>query len=322
MRAASAAHRRVLTEPAVASMAVRRDRVEVLLSSSLQEDAMRRHVVCIVLAALALGGLAACGPAAVSSTAKRPARIVSLSPTATETLFALGAAKQVVAVDNQSNFPVRAPRTSLSSYRPNAEAIAGYRPDLVVMSSGAVADQLRALRIKVLVLPAAKTLDESYSEIRELGKATGRGPEAKALVQKTRDEIAKITTEVPKRRQAPAAYYEIDSTFFSADSTTFIGQLLKLAGLRNIADQATKASSGYPQLSAEHVVQANPAVIFLADTKCCGQTLAKVAARPSFAQIQAVRDGHVVELDDDIASRWGPRVVDLYRQVVDATKGL
>jgi iron complex transport system substrate-binding protein len=283
---------------------------------------MRRYVVCVVLAALAFGGLAAGAPAAVSSATGRPARIVSLSATATEMLFALGAAKQVVAVDNQSNFPVRAPRTSLSGYRPNAEAIAGYQPDLVVMSSSTVAEQLRGLGIKVLVLPAAKNLDESYSEIRELGKATGRRSEAKGLVQRTRGDIAKITAEVPKRRQSPGAYYEIDSTFFSADSTTFIGQLLKLAGLRNIADQATKASSGYPQLSAEYVVQANPAVIFLADTKCCGQTMAKVAARPSFAQIQAVRDRHVIELDDDIASRWGPRVVELYRQVVDATKGL
>jgi iron complex transport system substrate-binding protein len=258
----------------------------------------------------------------VPSATGRPARIVSLSPTVTEMLFALGAAKQLVAVDDQSNFPVRAPRTSLSAYRPNSEAIAGYRPDLVVMSSSTVAEQLRGVGIKVLVLPAAKTLSESYSEMRELGKATGREPEAKQLVQTIRGDIATITAEVPKRRQAPAAYYEIDSTFYSADSTTFIGQLLKLAGLRNIADQATKASSGYPQLSAEYVVQANPAVIFLADTKCCGQTMAKVAARPSFAQIQAVRDRHVIELDDDIASRWGPRVVDLYRQVVDATKGL
>jgi iron complex transport system substrate-binding protein len=283
---------------------------------------MRRHVVGLVLATLAFASLADGAPAAVPSTTGRPARIVSLSPTVTEMLFALGAAKQVVAVDDQSNFPVRAPRTSLSAYRPNSEAIAGYRPDLVVMSSSTVAEQLRGVGIKVLVLPAAKTLSESYSEMRELGKATGREPEAKQLVQTIRGDIATITAEVPKRRQAPAAYYEIDSTFYSADSTTFIGQLLKLAGLRNIADQATKASSGYPQLSAEYVVQANPAVIFLADTKCCGQTMAKVAARPSFAQIQAVRDRHVIELDDDIASRWGPRVVDLYRQVVDATKGL
>jgi cobalamin transport system substrate-binding protein len=283
---------------------------------------MRRHVVGLVLATLAFASLADGAPAAVPSATGRPARIVSLSPTVTEMLFALGAAKQVVAVDDQSNFPVRAPRTSLSAYRPNSEAIAGYRPDLVVMSSSTVAEQLRGVGIKVLVLPAAKTLSESYSEMRELGKATGREPEAKQLVQTIRGDIATITAEVPKRRQAPAAYYEIDSTFYSADSTTFIGQLLKLAGLRNIADQATKASSGYPQLSAEYVVQANPAVIFLADTKCCGQTMAKVAARPSFAQIQAVRDRHVIELDDDIASRWGPRVVDLYRQVVDATKGL
>jgi len=297
---------------------------------------VRRYLLWVVVIAAVLGGLAAGigrlqqDPAnsstgavkAKARTTDRPARIVSISPTATEMLFAIGAGKHVVAVDNQSTFPALAPRTSLSNYRPNVEAIAGHQPDLVVLSSSAIAEPLRRLGIKTLVLPPAETLDESYAEIRKLGTATGFEPESEQLVGKIRRDIAKITAEVPDRRDRPAAYYEIDNTFFSADSTTFIGQLLKLAGLRNIADEATKDSSGFPQLSSEFVVQADPAVIFLADTLCCGQTAQKAAARPGFAKVQAVRNGRVVELDDDIASRWGPRVVELYRQLVDATKEL
>jgi iron complex transport system substrate-binding protein len=252
----------------------------------------------------------------------RPSRIISLSPTATETLFAIGAGTRVVAVDDQSNYPKRAPHTDLSGYRPNVESIAGYRPDLVILSSGGMADQLKALGITVLVEPAASSLAESYAEIRQLGKATGRVAAARRLVDDMRAGIATISATIPKRRVMPMAYYELDETLYSADSTTFIGQLLKLAGVGNIADGATKGASGYPQLSAEFVVQANPSVIFLADTKCCGQSEATVASRPGFSQIRAVRTHHVVALDDDIASRWGPRVVDLYRKLVESTNTL
>jgi iron complex transport system substrate-binding protein len=105
-------------------------------------------------------------------------------------------------------------------------------------------------------------------------------------------------------------YHELDSSFFSADSTTFIGELYGLLGLRNIADEAEGNSGGYPQLNAEFIVSTNPDLIFLADTICCGETLATVSARPGWDAITAVQNGDVIEMSDDIASRWGPRVVD------------
>lgn len=249
---------------------------------------------------------------------RAPQRIVSLSPSSTETLFAIGAGPQVVAVDDQSTFPPQAPRTELSGFSPNLEAIAGYEPDLVVASDdlAGVVDGLTRARVPVLLLPAPTRLEGTYTEIALLGRATGHDAEAARLVQDLRAEIERLVAATP--RTDLAHYHELDPTLFTANSRTFIGSMYGLFGLRNVADGAPEATAGYPQLSAEAVVAANPDLIFLADTKCCGQTPATVAARPGWGEITAVREGNVVPLDDDIASRWGPRVVDLVRAVSEA----
>jgi iron complex transport system substrate-binding protein len=282
---------------------------------------MRRIVIPVLVAALAAVGLASSAGATRASAASRPKAIVSLSPTATEMLFAIGAGKQVVAVGDQSNYPKNAPHTKLSEFTPNVEAVAGYQPDLVVLPDSSVAAPLRALGIEVVVQKAATTLDGTYAELLQLGKVTGHRSGAQKLVASMRQKIAKLVAAVSHRKKRPTVYYELDDTYYSADSSTFIGRLLKLAGFANIAD-AAGAGSGYPQLSAEYIVNANPDVIFLADTKCCNQSKATVGARPGFSDLAAVKHGHVVALDDDIASRWGPRVVQLLAVIVKASKQL
>jgi iron complex transport system substrate-binding protein len=248
----------------------------------------------------------------------KPGRIVSLSPTATEMLFAIGAGDQVVAVDDQSDYPEGVPTTDLSGFEPNAEAVAGYDPDLVVMSDGAIADTLEQLDIPVIVDPSVKRLKGSYRQIRQLGEATGHEQEAEDVVDDMKAEIAALRGQVTEQADEPTAYYELEDTYFSVTSDTFIGQVLSQAGLANIADEADD-SSDYPQLSAEYIVDSDPDYIFLADTECCGQSADTVAARPGWADIAAVRGGQVVTLDDDIASRWGPRVVDLLQTIVQST---
>ena len=255
--------------------------------------------------------------------AQRPTRIVSLSATATEMLFAIDAGGQVVAVDDQSTYPANAPKTKLSGYQPNVEAIAGYRPDLVVFANdtGDLAASLRRLAIPALALPAATRLDDSYAQIQQLGKATGHTAEAERLVTGMRREIQQIVADAKVDR--PLTYYhELDKSLFSATSKTFIGQLYAQLGLENIADAADKEGGGYPQLSAEYVVKADPDLIFLADTKCCAQSAKTVAARAGWDQVRAVKDGAVVALDDDVASRWGPRVVDFLRIVAAKVKAV
>ena len=271
-----------------------------------------------VAAALAVVSLSAAAHQHARSTQRFPHRIISLSPTVTEDLFAIGAGKQVIAVDQDSNYPRRAPRTSLSGFTPNSEAIAKYHPDLVLISynPGNFASQLRQLKIKVVNVPAASDLPQSYREILKLGSLTGHTTGAKAVVRSMRTRLESIIRSVPKSRRHLRVYHELDPTYYSATSTTFIGSIYKLFGFKDIADGAdTSASGGYPQLSAEYIIQQNPQIVVLADTKCCQQTAATVAARPGWSTLAAVQHHRVVGVDDDIASRWGPRIVEFARAV-------
>jgi iron complex transport system substrate-binding protein len=256
--------------------------------------------------------------------ATRPSRIVSISATGTEDLFAVGAGAQVKAVDDYSNYPKNAPRTRLSGYTPNAEAIAGYRPDLVVVSDDTnhVVESLRRLDIPVLIDPPATGLDAAYAQLIELGKATGHDRQARSIVARMRSRVAQLTKAAPSNGAPLSVYHELDNTYYSATSKTFIGRVYRLLGLRNIADKAAKAGP-YPRLSGEYVVKANPDLIVLADTVCCRQSAATVRKRAGFARIAAVRNGDVLAVPDDLASHWGPRIVDFLALVakrVDAMR--
>jgi len=260
-------------------------------------------------------------PSGKVTVTKKPRRIVSLSPTATETLFAIGAGRQVIAVDDQSDYPKNAPRTTLSGFTPNVEAVASYRPDLVVIGfdTKGFASSLRRLKIKVVHHDAAKTLKGAYTQIRQLGLVTGNAPKATQLIKEMRTKIDRIVEASKNRARGLSVYHELDPLLFSAASSTFIGKAYALLGLENIADEADSAATGgYPQLSAEYVVAADPDVIVLADTVCCGQTAATVAARPGWSRISAVRTGSIVRMDDSIASRWGPRLVNFFRAMSSA----
>ncbi|WP_373315329.1 ABC transporter substrate-binding protein [Asanoa ishikariensis] len=256
------------------------------------------------------------------TVAAKPTKIVSLSPTATEMLFAVGAGPQVLAVDDQSNFPAEAPKSDLSGYQPNAEAIAGKSPDLVVVSNDTnnVVAQLTQLKIPVYLAAAGKTIDDTYRQITDLGALTGNRPAAEDLAKRMKVEVDKLVADVPKRTTKLTYYYELGPELYSLTSKTFVGALLGQLGLENIADPADAdgKSAGYPQLAAESLVKADPDLIFLSDTVCCQQSAETVKARPGWAGITAVKTGQIVPLNDDIGSRWGPRTVDLLRQVADA----
>lgn len=250
----------------------------------------------------------------------QPKAIVSLSATATEMVAAIDALDQLVAVDDQSDYPADVPSTDLSGYTPNLEAIIAFQPDLVLVANdtdGLVA-ALTSLGIPVLLLPAAVTFDDVYSQIVLVGVVTGHQHEADHLVMRMQSEIDTISGSAPSFDPPLTFYHELDSTFFSVTSSTFIGSVYALLALENIADPADADGFGYPQLSAEYIIEQDPNLIFLADTECCGQTALTVAERPGWAALTAVQTGAVVELSDDVASRWGPRVVDFLRTVADS----
>jgi iron complex transport system substrate-binding protein len=254
---------------------------------------------------------------------EQPESIVSLSPSATEILFAIGAGDQVEAVDDYSNFPADAPVTDLSGFTPNAEAIAGYEPDLVVLSNdqNGIVDALDALAVPTLLLEAAVGVDDTYAQIETLGEATGHPGEAGEVVAEVQERIADAVESVPADVEGMTVYHELGPELYSADSSTFVGSIYAMFGLENIADGPGAAAGGYPQLSPEYVVSEAPDLIVLADTKCCEQSAATVAQRPAFATVPAVTEGRVLEADDDIASRWGPRIADFAEAVAESLQG-
>ncbi len=288
----------------------------------------RRSVIGLVLTGAVL--LAACGgdddssestSVDTSAVEQEAQRIVSLSPTHTEILYAIGAGDQVVAVDSMSNFPADAAITDLSSYEPNVEAIAAFDPDLVVIGDDftGLADQLAAIGVESWVSSAPVSLDEAYAQIVDLGSAVGRSEAASELADSMKADIEEIITGAAQLPEGTSYFLELDDTLFSVTSNTFVGSIFDMFGLRNIAD-ATEGDTDYPQLSAEFIVSQDPTLIFLADTKCCGASAETVAARPGWDVLSAVINGHVFGLDDDIASRWGPRLVDFVAAIADALK--
>jgi len=249
--------------------------------------------------------------------AMQPMRIVSLSPTATEMLYAIGAGKQVVAVDDYSNFPAEAVAlgTALSGFEPNVEAIAGFKPDLVVISNdaGGLTDQLKTLSIPVFIAPAAATFDDAYAQIEQLGLLTGHLDTAVQVSSQMQADISAAVAEV-KIPATPLTYFhELDNTLYSATSNTFIGQVYSLFGLKNIAD-GVESGNDYPQLSAEVIVKANPDIIFISDS----DSVETVAARDGWGKLKAVTSNQVILLPADIPSRWGPRLVEFVIAIRDA----
>lgn len=259
--------------------------------------------------------------------AARPSRIVSLSPTATDMLFAIGAGAQVVAVDKNSDYfgtpaPAATPPADLDSYTPSAEAISAKQPDLVVISddTNKIKEQLTALKIPVYVAPAAVTIEDTYHQETALGALTGHVNGASTVVSNEKQQISVDIGKLPTRTKQLTYYYELDQTYYSVTSKTFIGSLFGLAHMINIADPSDLSGKafGYPQLSAEIIIKANPDLIFLADTQCCKQSADTVKARAGWSTLSAVTNNRVIGIPDDVASQWGTRVPDLLQAVVSA----
>ena len=246
----------------------------------------------------------------------QPLRIVSLSPTATEILFAIGAGPQVVAVDNWSTYPPEAPTTDLSGFDPNIEAITAYEPDLVVISNDAneLVGGLTALDIPVLISPSPFDIEGGYASVETLGLATGNSGGAAEVSETMRSEIAAALADAPV---VPIRiYHELDDTHFSVSSNSFLGAVYAALGAENIADPADADGYGYPQLTEEYIIEADPELIIITDL--LAYSAEDVAARPGWETISAVRNGNILVVNADIASRWGPRLPQFVTATVEA----
>jgi len=243
----------------------------------------------------------------------QPQRIASLSPAATEVLFAIGAGDQVIAVDKFSNYPEEATtRQQLDAFEPNLEAIAGVESDLVLLfyDPGELADSLERLGMTTAVLGSIEETPESveavFDQIRLLGQMTDHVQEAEELVADMQDRVDAVEEALADVEQGPRIFHEVDATLYTAAPDSFVGGLYKILKAQNIA---AGAGQPFPQLTQEVIIERDPEVIILADGGY-GESPDTVRARAGWGNISAVGNDRIVVIDPDIVSRPGPRCVD------------
>jgi iron complex transport system substrate-binding protein len=250
-----------------------------------------------------------------------PQRIVSLSPAATEIIYALGAEASLVAVDNQADYPEAAANfpTKVDAFEPNVEAIAAADPDLVVVATdiGGLVAALDGLNIPVFyqdIDTDIQSIDDVFTQITHLGSVTGKNAEAEALIADLGERVQAVKGQVEDVDTAtsPKIFHELDSTLFTVSENSFIGDLYQTLRAQNIAGDG--GGTAFPQMTNEAVVAAAPDVMILADEEF-GVTVDSVKARPGWDTIPAVSNNRIIGIDPDIISRPGPRIVDALEQL-------
>ena len=238
-----------------------------------------------------------------------PQRIASLSPAATEILFAVGAGDQVVAVDMFSNYPPEAStREKLDAFQPSVEAIAGAQPDLVLVfyDPGNLVEGLTNANLTVFFLETPTSVEGVLDQIRVLGKVTGHPQEAEGLVESMQEDISAVQERLAAVEQGPRVFHEVDNQLYTVAPDSFVGNLYTILKAQNIAAGTGQA---FPQLSQEAIIEADPEVIILGDA-VGGESPETVKARPGWGSISAVKNDRIYVVDPDIVSRPGPRLAD------------
>jgi cobalamin transport system substrate-binding protein len=243
-------------------------------------------------------------------------RIVSLAPSNTEILFALGAGGQMVGRDEFSDFPEAAkslPSIATGMGKLNTEAVVALQPDLILAAEITAPDQvetLRGLGLTVFVVTNPDDFEALYANILAVGTVCGRDSQAASLAGELRDRVDAVGTKMATAKSTPRVFYELDGTDptkpWTSGPGTFLDLLIRAAGGTNVG---AVLSSQFAQISSEELVQQDPQVILLGDT-AYGTTIESVLARPGWDAMSAVKEGAVHPFDDNLVSRPGPRMVD------------
>lgn len=248
-----------------------------------------------------------------------PKRIISLSPSITEILFEIGSGNQVIAVDNLSNYPNEAPITDISAYDPNVEAISLLNPDLVILSYNIknLKAALKKIGIETIYLPAPLNFEDILDQIDYLGLQTGNEDKAKKLISKMKNRM-KTLQKLRENEKATKIYHEIDPNYYSPSKFSFIGDIYQKLNYKNVADKADISNLGYPKLSPELIISENPDLIVLPGKD--NKYVEKVKLRPGWGYIEAVKKNNFLLTNNDIASRWGPRILNFASILVEYSK--
>jgi len=249
-------------------------------------------------------------------TLNHPAqRIVSMAPSNTEILFAIGAGSQVVGRDDFSDYPdaVKALPSVGGTEKYNNEQIVALHPDLVLAAEINTPDQVKALEslgLTVYYLNNPTTLDEMYANMETVSKLTGHEADAATLIALLKTRVAAVDAKIATATTKPTVFWELDATDpakpYTVGPSTFIDSLIQRAGGTNVTGTLRDQ---YPQVSLEQVVAWNPVFIILSDA-VYDVTPDVVKVRPGWGSLNAVKNGHVVPVDDSLFSRPGPRLVD------------
>jgi len=248
-----------------------------------------------------------------------PKRIISLSPSITEILFEIGSGNQVIAVDNLSNYPNEAPISDISAYDPNVEAISLFNPDLVILSYNIknLNTALKKIGIETIYLPAPLNFEDILDQIDYLGLQTGNEDKAKKLISKMKNRM-KTLQKLRENETATKIYHEIDPNYYSPSKFSFIGDIYQKLNYKNVADKADISNLGYPKLSPELIISENPDLIVLPGKD--NKYVEKVKLRPGWSYIEAVKKNNFLLTNNDIASRWGPRILNFASILVEYSK--
>ena len=248
-----------------------------------------------------------------------PKRIISLSPSITEILFEIGSGNQVIAVDNLSNYPNEAPISDISAYDPNVEAISLLNPDLVILSYNIknLKTALKKMGIETIYLPAPLNFEDILDQIDYLGLQTGNEDKAKKLISKMKNRM-KTLQKLRENETATKIYHEIDPNYYSPSKFSFIGDIYQKLNYKNVADKADISNLGYPKLSPELIISENPDLIVLPGKD--NKYVEKVKLRPGWSYIEAVKKNNFLLTNNDIASRWGPRILNFASILVEYSK--
>ena len=248
-----------------------------------------------------------------------PKRIISLSPSITEILFEIGSGNQVIAVDNLSNYPNEAPISDISAYDPNVEAISLFNPDLVILSYNIknLNTALKKIGIETIYLPAPLNFEDILDQIDYLGLKTGNEDKAKNLISNMKVRM-KTLQKLRENEKATKIYHEIDPNYYSPSKFSFIGDIYQKLNYKNVADKADISNLGYPKLSPELIISENPDLIVLPGKD--NKYVEKVKLRPGWSYIEAVKKNNFLLTNNDIASRWGPRILNFASILVEYSK--
>lgn len=246
-----------------------------------------------------------------------PERIVSCAPTPTEILFAVGAGSQVVGVDDYSDYPSAAQSLpTIGSYTLNLEAIIALQPDLIVSSDLVPLSQLEQLEDQGIpyFIFATRTLEAVYKDISMAGVITGHVAEAEALVSSLKERADAVTEKTLAESVVKPKVYVEYYPMWTYGPGSFGDDLIYLAGGVNIA---ANTSSEYPMVTDEFVIAQNPDVIVYTTGVMSTTTSESIAARPGWEGITAVTEDLIFGIDDNLVSRYGPRIVDGLEQLAE-----